>query len=105
MNEILFNRDVFPVVALCVILLFGVPMSYKENNSYWFAFIKTWFFIVPCMLFLAGIFIVFIGPAYAVVGLFNQEYIMVTILYIYIPTIWFIGRLINDKYNNILERL
>ena len=52
-----------------------------------------------------GIMTFLIGPIYAVIGLYNYDYILVTILYAYVGLLTYaIGRL-NTKYRHVLDTL
>ncbi len=97
--------DYLPALILIIGFIFIAPLSWKEENSYIACFIKFWFYVLPSMVFYGGVIFCGVGLIFAIVGLFDSNYLIVTFLYIYVPFIEYISKLINTKYNNILKTL
>lgn len=93
------------VVIFLLIALISFPQAWREENSWWFAIIKFWFFLLPLMLSAFGVLAFFAGPIYAIGGIFYMEALPVTILYAYTGLALFVVHKINQKYNNMLEKL
>lgn len=99
------TRDILFMITVIFIVVILLPQAWKEDNSFWFAPIKFWFGIFPFMCAAIGIFCVFVGPIYALVGLFYWEFSPITILYLYVFGGFYLIAYINNKYDNILDRL
>jgi hypothetical protein len=88
------------------VFIFIVPQLWKEENSWWFAILKFWFGILPFMFAAAGIFVMFLGPIYALAGLFYIEYLPVTLLYVYMFVLAFTyERVLTDEQREKIETL
>lgn len=97
---------VYVWTTLIIITMFiGIPQIWKEENSWYIAIIKFWFILLPGMGAITGIFIFFLGPIHAILGLFMMKYVWVTILYIYMGIVLFTIQKINARYDNILKRI
>ena len=109
MLEILgLHRDIGSTITAVIILLIvfiGIPQAFKETNSWWFIIIKFWLFLFPAFFTVFGVLAFFIGPITAILGIFLEEYLWVTLLYIYTIAILILSDFINKKYNNWLDKL
>lgn len=91
------------IIGLAVFI--GVPMAFKENNSWWFAIIRFWVFTLPLFFALMGIMIFFVGPVYALLGLAYSEYSLITVGYIYVFIVFISVKFINRRFSNILKTI
>lgn len=79
-----FDPDIHMSQLIIMISMFFIfPALFKEGNSYLFSIFKFWLFIFPMFFSIIGVFFFFMGPIYAVVGLFDSEYRWLSYLYVY----------------------
>ena len=100
LNELLFG------VVVSIIVIFLVPQAWREDNSWWFAIIKFWFFILPLMFCLSGIFLFFVGPIFALRGIFIHDGSeIVTLIYLWITCLILIYQYSNEKFKKLIDEL
>ena len=99
-------NDMLFVITIILLVVIGMPQSWKGNNSWWFAVIKFWFWGFPLMMCGVMIMIVFTGPLIAIHGLFHWDYsTIVTFVYLYVCIGMYIETKLSKKQKEFLNTL
>ena len=99
---------IYAIAIIAVGVIIGVPQMFKDNNSWWFIIFKFWLFLFPSAFVLMGIFAFLVGPVMAIIGLLDQQYSAITLLYIYVIVMFIIVeyiRIVKPEWRKKLDTI